>query len=131
MAVTQKKMVHSVNVRSWSGRVAIEAVAQRHSNKAIQALVDILQDEDQPAVARIKAAETILAYGYGRPVDRLAVAQINGDSGQDITRLSTRDLIAYAYRLKEPIDTSYQIADDSQSNQPLTTPGIDFETRDE
>ena len=82
-------------------------------------------------MARIKAAETILAYGYGRPVDRLAVAQINGDSGQDVTRLSTRDLIAYAYRLKEPIDTSYQIADDSQSNQPLTTPGIDFETRDE
>lgn len=45
----------------------LREIARKHAEKAVKALVDILDDEDAPAAARVSAANSILDRGYGKP----------------------------------------------------------------
>ena len=54
------------------------------------ALVDVLSDEDQPAMARVQAAEKLLDRGFGKAVDRSVQISLN-DQDNKPTKLLTRD----------------------------------------
>ena len=43
----------------------LAAEAHRHARKAIEALVEIVEDREQPSLARISAAHSLLDRGYG------------------------------------------------------------------
>ena len=43
----------------------LAAEARRHAHKAIKALVEIVEDQEQPSSARISAANELLNRGYG------------------------------------------------------------------
>lgn len=71
---------------------SIEALASEHAQLAVGALVDVLSDEDQPAMARVQAAEKLLDRGYGKTVDRLAIAQVS-ESGKPVGTLTRDELM--------------------------------------
>lgn len=45
----------------------VKALAAKHGPDAIEALVDIAADVDQPAAARVSAANALLDRGFGKP----------------------------------------------------------------
>lgn len=46
----------------------LRALAQEYTEEAVETLIGIMRDVDgAPAAARLHAAETILAYGHGKP----------------------------------------------------------------
>jgi hypothetical protein len=45
----------------------LREIARQHTEKAVRALIDILDDDDAPAAARVSAANSILDRGYGKP----------------------------------------------------------------
>jgi hypothetical protein len=45
----------------------LREIARRHMIKAVTALVEVLDDKDAPAAARVSAANSILDRGYGKP----------------------------------------------------------------
>jgi hypothetical protein len=47
--------------------------ARAHTETAINALVSILQDPDEPAAARVSAASALLDRGYGRPGQEVGI----------------------------------------------------------
>jgi hypothetical protein len=56
----------SGNVRGRPKRdLDLAAEARRHAHKAINALVQIVEDEEQPSPARISAANSLLDRGFG------------------------------------------------------------------
>lgn len=69
---------------------SIEALASEHAQLAVGALVDVLSDEDQPAMARVQAAEKLLDRGFGKAVDRSVQISLN-DQDNKPTKLLTRD----------------------------------------
>jgi hypothetical protein len=69
---------------------SIEALASEHAQLAVGALVDVLSDEDQPAMARVQAAEKLLDRGFGKAVDRSVQISLN-DQDNKPGKLLTRD----------------------------------------
>ena len=47
--------------------VAIRSLAGGHAGSAINMLVNLMEDQDTPAAARISAAKELLERGFGRP----------------------------------------------------------------
>ena len=45
----------------------LREIAREHMEKAVHALLHVLEDEDAPAAARVSAANSILDRGYGKP----------------------------------------------------------------
>ena len=52
---------------------ALKELAQAHTESALGALVNIMQDSSQPASARVHAASVVLDRGHGRPIQNLEV----------------------------------------------------------
>ena len=77
---------------SQAKKASIEALASQHAELAVSALVDVLKDEGQPAMARVTAAEKLLDRGYGKTVDRLAIAQVS-ESGKPVGTLTRDELM--------------------------------------
>lgn len=46
---------------------AMRVVARRYGPVAMKVLAEIAQDIRQPGIARVKAAENLMFYGYGKP----------------------------------------------------------------
>jgi hypothetical protein len=46
---------------------SLRDLARQYTTKALKALVTVLEDEEQPAAARVSAASAILDRGYGKP----------------------------------------------------------------
>lgn len=78
------------NVATREAKIALEVLAQQHSEAALSALVDVMNNGVSPA-ARVAAAPAILDRGYGKP--RQAVAHSGG--------LSLSTLVEESY-LKRP-----------------------------
>ena len=63
---------------------AIAEVAQEHADDMLKVLVQIAKDKQEPASARVAAANAVIERGYGKPVtpvqnesqDRLTLALI-------------------------------------------------------
>ena len=69
----------------------VMALARGHTAEAIETLVTVMTDEEQPAAARVAAANSILDRGYGKPP--AAVAHFGlGDTG--FAEVSTAVLLA-------------------------------------
>lgn len=52
--------------------------------RALEVLVDILNDDDAAARDRIRAAEIILDRGYGKPVQAVDLSAEGGESGMGV-----------------------------------------------
>jgi len=102
-----------VNMKSFAGKLAIENEASKHSHEALQVLLEIMHDADQPALARLKSVETLLAYAHGKPVDRIALSAVT--STNDTTQynlLSTRELLQLvAGNIRQPIESTADTQD--------------------
>lgn len=46
---------------------SIRDIAKQYTTEAIAALVAVMRDKDEPAAARVSAANSILDRGYGKP----------------------------------------------------------------
>lgn len=59
--------------RPGSGRkpgkvtATLREIAREHTDKAVKALLDVLENADAPPAARVAAANSILDRGYGKP----------------------------------------------------------------
>lgn len=123
----RNNVVALTDVRDWKGKLTLELECQKHCEAAVNALVDIMQDEAKPASQRIKAAAQILDRGYGKPVERTVIANLgdSGDSGQ-YSNMSTRDLLTMmANRLGQGRVIDAKPETDCVNGE--TTPPIDFE----
>lgn len=52
----------------------IKAIAQKHGEAAIKALVKLLNDEDTPPQTKVSAANSLLDRGYGKPAQAITGA---------------------------------------------------------
>lgn len=70
--------------------------AKEHGDAALGVLVKIAKDEQQPAAARVSAANAILDRGYGKPMQAVEMTGANGGPIEtrtiDASKLSTATL---------------------------------------
>ena len=64
---------------------ALEERCRESADEALAFLLDTIQDRDAPHNVRLAAAREILDRGYGKPVDRSAVLNLNTGNGQPFT----------------------------------------------
>ena len=72
------------------------ALMRGHTDRAVQCLLDCMDDEKAPWREKIAAAELTLAHGHGRPVDRLAVQTLNEEGGSQVQNMDYQALRAKA-----------------------------------
>lgn len=63
----------------------VKALASQYGAQAIEALADIATGGDQPAAARVAAANALLDRGYGKPAQAIAVTGANGGPVQQVS----------------------------------------------
>lgn len=72
----------------------VKDLARSHTETAIATLVDVMTTEDQPAAARVAAANAILDRGYGKPSQDVKVTH-----KREPTDYSDAELVELAERL--------------------------------
>ena len=86
------------NLNGWANmhrQRSIEDKFQVHADKAVERLTKILNDDKAPIASQLAAAREILDRGYGKSVDRLAVANLNGNElSKDPRKMTTKELLA-------------------------------------
>jgi hypothetical protein len=119
-----------VNIHHFKGKLSVELECQKYAQDAINALVDILNDEYAKGSDRIKAAETILSRAYGTPMQRSVQLTLDNTASTGHSQLNTRQLLQLmADKLQvSDITADYQEVDRGESEG---TPGVDFETSGE
>jgi hypothetical protein len=81
---------------------SIEDQFQEHTHAAIERLTAILNDDSAPPATQLAAAREILDRGYGKSVDRMAIASMTGaDTSKPMEELSNEELLAIIHREKE------------------------------
>jgi hypothetical protein len=70
-------------------RATVEDKFRQHSQKALDALLSVLEDSESPAKDVVNAANSLLDRAYGKAVDRVQVATLGSDTGN--TASLTRD----------------------------------------
>ena len=70
-------------------RTTVEDKFRQHSQKALDALLSVLEDSESPAKDVVNAANSLLDRAYGKAVDRVQVATLGSDTGN--TASLTRD----------------------------------------
>lgn len=68
-------------------RKKVQPMAQRHASAALKALVAVMQDEMAPPAARIAAANTLLQWGYGKPIAAGSGEAAKKSQGEQVIRL--------------------------------------------
>src|SRR5438046_2085770 len=66
-------------------------IAQQYTEEAVNVLVEVMRDTTNPGLARAHCAETLLAYGHGKPRQMLEHTHASNEA-------STADRIADARR---------------------------------
>ncbi len=64
----------------------VRELARSRTVEAVETLTDIMRNPDEPAAARVRAAETLLDRGWGRPTQPI--------SGEDGKAIETHNLHA-------------------------------------
>lgn len=75
-------------------RETVEELCRPHGEKVVNFLLSTMLDDEQPIKERVRCGVELLDRGYGRPVDRVAIAQVGGDTSQAAPLLTTAQLIA-------------------------------------
>ena len=84
---------------------SFQELCKGFSLEAVQVLGQTVTDESASLKERIAAAELIIAHGFGRPVDRVQVAQIDGTTHQAPENYSLEDLRSWA--AKQALEVEY------------------------
>lgn len=75
------------NRATKAAKATLTELAQSHSEAALWALVEIMQDKDATAPARIAAANAVLDRGYGRPRQSTELSGLGGEPVTEIQRV--------------------------------------------
>ena len=103
----------------------IEAVATEYADEAVDALRSVYRDESAPPAARVMAAKEMLDRGYGKSVDRIAVAQLNDEAKGSGRKLTRDELMAHlSWKFTQEPTQADIVAEQPQSNQSLTKSGL-------
>ncbi|WP_205048999.1 hypothetical protein [Paracoccus sp. SY] len=62
-------------------------MAKDHAESALDVLAEIMHDNQQPAAARVSAANALLDRGYGKPAQAV---QLTGAEGGPVTLVTRR-----------------------------------------
>ncbi len=74
----------------------LEQLCRESAGTAIDYLLRTIDDPDVPANVRLQAAREVLDRGYGKPVDRQAVLNLDATGAGDAATLSRADLLRIA-----------------------------------
>ena len=91
----------------WSNmhrRRAIEDKYQQYTDEVLGKLLDILRDDTATHAAQLSAAKEITERGWGKSVDRIAVASLTGNSSKPMEELSTQELLQIIQRESPAIE---------------------------
>lgn len=86
----------------------IEQMASEWADEAVDVLRSVYKDETAPHAARVQAAKEMLDRGYGKSVDRIAVAQINDEAKASGRTLTLDEIRARLTAKFESEQESYQ-----------------------
>lgn len=67
---------------------SIREIARKYTDEAVHALVSVMLDEEQPAAARVGAANSLLDRGYGKSATVLQGDEDGGAVQVNIIRLA-------------------------------------------
>jgi len=84
----------------------LRALAQEYTEEAVATLAEIMRDNEEPAAARMHSAETLLAYGHGKPRQQL---EHIGKNGKDL--MADADPARLALALKAIINATARPAE--------------------
>jgi hypothetical protein len=76
----------------------VKALAAQYGPQAIKALVEIANGKNQPAAARVSAANALLDRGFGKPVQAMEVTGKDGGPVQQAQVTVTPEQLAEAVR---------------------------------
>ena len=83
-------------------RKDLQSLAQEKTQDAVDVLVEIMGNADEPTKERRAAAEVLLAHGHGLPVGRHIVADMgNNPTGANLADASPEQLLAWVAGIKE------------------------------
>lgn len=71
--------------------VNVAELARQRGAEAIGTLAKIMANDEAPAAARVKAAESLLDRGFGKPLQK---NEVTGKDGEPFASVSTSDLEA-------------------------------------
>lgn len=66
----------------------VASYARGHTEKALNTLVKIMEDEEAPPTARVAAANSVLDRGWGKPVQTIA-----GDPDNPVNVITRIELV--------------------------------------
>ncbi len=72
----------------------LAALCRPYVRECVTYYVDVLRDREQSTKDRLSAADRLLERGFGKPVDMVMLASMDGSSGDAPGTLSTSQLIA-------------------------------------
>ena len=82
-------------------RKKMEEIAQEYGPAIMEDIAKLALDAGQPNRDRLDSAALVLAYGYGKPVDRQVAQQMGDSSHTDIQSLSRAQLAEAATQVLE------------------------------
>ena len=82
-------------------RKKMEEIAQEYGPAIMEDIAKLALDAEQPNRDRLDSAALVLAYGYGKPVDRQVVQQMGDSAHTDIQGLSRAQLAEAATKVLE------------------------------
>lgn len=76
----------------------VRALAQEHTTRAIDTLVSIMANEDMFGSVRVAAAQVLLAYGHGKPM-QMADVTIKRDSADNPLKGASNEQLEQVYKI--------------------------------
>jgi hypothetical protein len=73
----------------------IADVAREHTVEAVETLVSVMRDGEQPGAARVSAANAILDRGWGKPKQELGVEVTNNEALVEALERGRQRVLAY------------------------------------
>lgn len=91
-------------------KISIESVCQEKAEKALAALMSVIEDGSAPHKDRVNAANSLLDRAFGKAVDRVQVAQIKDGSGSGavLTRDELMLRLTQQYEERDAVDGDFE-----------------------
>ena len=91
-------------------RKTVEELCKQHAEDAVAYLAGLVNDPNAPEKERRAASSELLDRAFGRPVDRVAIANVGVNHGSDVTQLSNEELLRLAEKtaLTAPPDAPHE-----------------------
>lgn len=87
----------------------VRNLAQTHTEDAVRAIYEIMEDTRQQGSVRIAAANAILDRGWGKPAQSIAVSQPNDVSIDMLTTEELKRRIVESLQMRSHLASSQQI----------------------